>query len=89
MLVATVADCDTPSDRSSFWPYVKLTVVLIPLGFTTAFNVARVPDTDVAAEVLAVGLIPAIVNDRDTSDAAVKIPKLPRDATMVQVPGDT
>jgi hypothetical protein len=59
------------------------------LGFTTAFNVARAPDTEVAADVCAVGLTPEIVNERGTSAAAENIPFTPRDATTEQVPGET
>jgi len=69
---------------------VKFTVVANPLGFTTAFIVARDPETDVAADVLAVGLRPVIVNDRVTlSVAAVNIPNAARDAVIEQVPGAT
>jgi hypothetical protein len=53
---------------------VKVTVVAIPFGFTTAFRVAREPDTDVAAVVRAVGLIPEMVNERGASVAAENIP---------------
>jgi hypothetical protein len=89
MLVSTRESWVMPSDRSSFSPYTNFTVVARPLGFTTAFSVARDADTDVGLDVRAVGLVPEIENDRSTSAAATNIPNAARDALTVQVPGET
>ncbi len=89
MLVSTRESCDTPSDRSSFSPYTNFTVVARPLGFTTAFSVAREEETDVALAVRTVGLLPEIAKDRSTSVAAANMPYAVRDALTVQVPGAT
>ena len=64
-------------------------MVARPLGFTTAFSVAREADTEVAAAVRAVGLLPEMENDLLTSAAARNMPLTAREALTVHVPGET